>query len=594
MLAVSVVLFGVCGYGVVRRWLPDGLREHEPLWYLPAGACFVAITMTPLGFAHVPFEANVAIVILAGLALAVRAPGRPARPARVAALAWPGYLALLLVAVALIPLFRSGFMTVVGQGSDAHLAAGTAEFLKHAPPEQVRPELPVDQVPLVWQSKQAIYYATAAVSFLTGLETWEVLSTLGALLLALAGVGLFVLARELLGAGVGVAAAAMAIAGLDRMVLHTGMHPYFNQTWGYLTLPWALVLAWWVLRHPSRGGWICLGLFLAVGALAYPLALPIPLWVMGFMWWRDKRSRGEPVLRWREWRAWLRARRRRVRWGIYVGAVLLLFSPPVWGIVEKGVQAWQVAFDPSNSLRLWGGDLVGYFPERQFFSVHPEAAVVPAFLVIAFFTARELARLPRAVAVGLGSLFAFAVAFAVYMRFRDFGWYFHFKILAFVGPLIVVVAAVGMSRVRRYGWVLLAVWVGWAVAEARDETSSTYDELPRTMLALRDWSEEIEDGASIRLDVQPGTQLWVAYLLADHPLCSQRPIDDTSYPHVPLSRKADYVLARAVVRPFDAVGPPVLENAEFRLYRLPPNLPGRDRCSQRMVQTVQEIQYIGK
>jgi hypothetical protein len=83
-------------------------------------------------------------------------------------------------------------------------------------------------------------------------------------------------------------------------------------------------------------------------------------------------------------------------------------------------------------------------------------------------------------------------------------------------------------------------------------------------------------------------------MLSDHPLCSQRPLDDTSYPHVPLSRAADYVLVRFLRRPFDAVGPPVRANREYRLYRLAEGLPGGDRCSQRMVQTVRKITWSGK
>ena len=133
-------------------------------------------------------------------------------------------------------MFRSGFATVVGEGSDAHLAAGTAEFLRHSRPLDVNPELPVDQMPLVWRSKHAIYYPFGAVATASGLETWEVLSTFASLLLALGGVGIYLLAREILGASVGVAAVAMTIAGANRMMLHTGMHPYFNQTWGYMTL----------------------------------------------------------------------------------------------------------------------------------------------------------------------------------------------------------------------------------------------------------------------------------------------------------------------------------------------------------------------
>ena len=597
IVVVSCLLFAVCGFGITRLCLPDALRRHELLWVLPVGACAVAFAMTPLGYLHVPFAANLALVIAAGAALSVvawRRAGFPPRP-DLATHGWPLYLGLLLLAIALVPLFRSGFLTVIGDGSDAHLAAGTAELLRHAPPTGVAPELPVDQVPLVWASKQAIYYAFAAVSTLSGYETYEVLSTLCALILVLATVGMYVLAREMLAAGVGAAAAAMAIVGLDRMVLHTGIHPYFNQTWGYLTLPFAIVLTWHLVRHPSRGGFVLLGLFLAVGAFAYPLALPIPLWVAAVMWWlarRERRKRGEPVLGIRDlWRRF-RALPRRYRWPVYLLALLLL--RPAWGVWEKISGGGQVVINPSYTLQLWGGDLVDYFPEGQFFSIYDADLLWPALAIIIGFCLWELRRLHRPAAIGLLSVMLVAAAIAGSMRAREYGYYFHFKILAFVGPLVVVCAAVAMARVRRLGVVLLAVWMLWAVAGARDEVASTYDQLPRTALALRDWSDRLPPGSSVRLDMQPGAQLWTAYMLADHPLCSQRPLDDTSYPHVPLSRGADFVAVRLLQKPFDAVGEPVFANKEFQVYRLASGLPGGDRCSQRMVQTVREITYAGK
>ena len=52
----------------------------------------------------------------------------------------------------------------------------------------------------------------------------------------------------------------------------------------------------------------------------------------------------------------------------------------------------------------------------------------------------------------------------------------------------------------------------------------TYDQLPRTMLALRGCGRAAAAGASVRLDVEPGPQLWVAYMLAGQPLCSQKPL----------------------------------------------------------------------
>ena len=624
-----VLLFGAVGFGITRLCLPDGLRRHELLWILPVGCVAVALAMTPLGFIGIPFKANLAIVLGGGTLLslyawrrngfprlarpgATHAPPTASPPSRsgrwggvlghgraqaLRHVGWPAYLALLLMAVALIPLFRSGFATVIGEGSDAHMAAGTAEFLRHNKPLGVDAALPVDQVWLPWRSKQAIYYAFGGVAQISGMETWQVLSTLAAFLLALAGVGMYLIAREMLGAGVGAAAVAMAIVGLDRMVLHVGMHPYFNQTWGYLTMPFAIVLAWWVVRRPSIGGAVLLALFLLVGAFAYPLAVPLPATVLAVMWWMQRRARiarGEKVFGigdvWARFRAF-------PRWARITGYVLtFLLLTPLWGVYEKFEGAMQLLIAPSYSLELWGGDLESWFPEQDFFAIDMDGGWWVALLVILGFAAAELRRLPRAAAAGLLTIIGIGAVIAIEMRLRDYGFYFHFKILSFIAPLIVVLAAVSMARLRsqgkwprRAGTLMLLVWTAWAIAGAREETTNTFDEIPRTVMELQAFSERLPAGSSLRLDMQPGAQLWAQYMLADHPTCSQRPLSDTAYPHPPLSRAADFAVVRFLRRPFDAVGGPVMSNKEFRVYRLRPGLPGGDRCSQRMVQTVSRI-----
>src|SRR4029077_13811888 len=128
----------------------------------------------------------------------------------------------------------------------------------------------------------------------------------------------FLLARELLGAGTAAAIAAMALVGLDRMVLHTVMHPYFNQTWGFFTLPFALVLSWWAVRERTRGGLALLALFLAIAAFAYPLALRIPLAALAVFLWPERRR--------------LSPRR------VYHGRRSLLWMGPLGGVV-----LWAVA-----------------------------------------------------------------------------------------------------------------------------------------------------------------------------------------------------------------------------------------------------------
>jgi hypothetical protein len=80
----------------------------------------------------------------------------------------------------------------------------------------------------------------------------------------------------------------------------------------------------------------------------------------------------------------------------------------------------------------------------------------------------------------------------------------------------------------------------------------------------------------------PPLQLWAGYFLHERPLCSQLPLLNTDYPHVPVSRKADYIIATlARGRPADAIGPVLRRNAGYRLYRENPAVPGPGACSQR-------------
>ena len=261
-------------------------------------------------------------------------------------------------------------------------------------------------------------------------------------------------------------------------------------------------------------------------------------------------------------------------------------------MLEKLSSASNLLLDPGYSLVLWGGDLKQWFPEQRFFAIHMQSGWWIALIVIVGFCVAELRRLPRGVALGLAAVMLSGAFIAATMRAREFGWYFHFKMLAFMAPLVIACAVVAMARVKRWhaGVLMLSLWCLWVSAEARDETRNTYDEIPRTVLDLREWSDRLPPGSSIRLDVQPGAQLWAAYMLADHPLCSQRPLDNTSYPHVPVSRQADYVLVRLLRPPYDAYGPPIFQNVEFRLYELRRGLPGGDNCSQRMIQTVNKIE----
>ena len=116
------------------------------------------------------------------------------------------------------------------------------------------------------------------------------------------------------------------------------------------------------------------------------------------------------------------------------------------------------------------------------------------------------------------------------------------------------------------------------------------------MLELKQVGARLPNDASVRLDVPAdGRMLWMGNVLADQPLCSQRPLLNTSYPHVPISRQADYVLVDDTWRkPFDAVGAPLMTLDRYVLFKLKPNLdPAHgDRCSRKMVLTVKKL-YAG-
>jgi hypothetical protein len=611
-VGAALALFTVTGWGLTRLLLPPGLRRYEWLWVAPIGACATSLSMMVLGFAAVPYRANLALVILGGVVLAVVALRRPRsgmagtdenaeddaaavadRDPSVRAVlrrvAWPAWIAVLLIAIALIPLLRAGFATVEGQGQDAHLAVGSAIFLKHNYPTSTDISEPVDRMPLVWRSKQAIYYTLAAASSLSGLEVYETISAVAAVLLGMAALGFFLFAREVLRAPPWAAVAAMALIGIDRMVLHTVMHPYFNQTWGFFGLGFACVLSWWTVKERTRGGIALLVAFLAVITLAYPLAAPIPLIPLAIVLWPEaKRLRPKGI-----WKG-----KRSLKWMIPAAFVFLasLNVPPIKGVSEKFSTASSVVLNPAHSLRNWGGDLKGYFPEPQFIAINTYPGLILMIGPLVYVIYLCLRDLERPLRRGLTALLIFTIVFLLWFRVREFGFYFHFKLLAFVGPVALALAAAGAAKVKpvRAGILGVAVLGTMAMSAAAHEIGSTFDELPKNVLQLQEIDAALPPGQSIRLDVGPMEQNWVAFMLHGQPLCSQHPLLGTNYPHVRTSRKADYILTKRTAKaPKDALGPPVKQIEIFSLYKARPDIPGRENCSQAMVETVSKEDFKG-
>jgi hypothetical protein len=599
--AACVVLFGLAGFGATRLLLPAELRRHELLWVLPVGAVTTAFVMAMLAYAFVPFDAALAIVLVGGAALGVyawrRDPGLPLARSGAAAGAttsWrtllvPLYLAALIAAIALVPMFRGGFVTVIGNGSDAHLAVGTAQFLQKHHPTDVAPDEAVDRVPLVWRSKPPIYLAFGAVARVAGMEPYAVIATLQAVLLALAALGFWLLARELLGAGPWAAGAAMGLVGLNRIELFTGMHPYVNQTWGYMGMAFAIVLAWFEVRRPTRGGLLLFAAFLGVLTFAYPLAAPIPLIAAIVFWGFERRRQGRSVVRVPRLRS-----KRQLLWVVPLFFLLLI---PLQGVLEKTASSTRV-LAPGYSLVNWGGDLTAFFPERFFLGFGDAGMAGLGVLILAVGLFYGLRGAPRDVRWGLGAVVAFGILAALYFRPRDFGWYFHFKALAFVAPLGITIAVAGLARLKWtwVGVVAVVILIGATRDGAASQLGVTFDQLPKSMLELKRVDARLPPSASVRLDIPAdGRMLWAGIMLAGQPLCSQRPVLETSYPHVPVSRAADYVLVdKDWRRPFDAVGPAVMTLDRYELFHLRPGLPGGDRCSRKDVLTVKKLYAGGK
>jgi hypothetical protein len=201
-----------------------------------------------------------------------------------------------------------------------------------------------------------------------------------------------------------------------------------------------------------------------------------------------------------------------------------------------------------------------------------------------------LRRAARPVAWGLVAVFALGALGSYWFHRRVYGQYFDFKLLAYVGPAAVMTAAVGASRLPVIGWVALAAFGLTAFHGADSELAATGNQLSLEVRAVSTVPRLVGAGRSVRLDMNPPLQIWVAYFLHEEPLCSQRPLLGTSYPHVAISRKARYILADAeALPPSDAAGPAVAEVGQFALYRERPDVPGVDRCSRTRVQTIQGV-----
>ena len=612
--AAALALFAVCGWGLTAALVPRRIAAHWPLLVLPVGAMASGFALAVLGIVHVPFAVSLAVVLAAGAGATLRwgvfgsrssssaASESPSSEGRVMRLGLPLALAALIGLISLIPIFRSGFETIPGQNGDAILVAGSAELVKHAPPTATRNDLPINRIPLQWRSKYPIYYALAASSTLAGQTPIQAFATVSAAVLAMSALGFFLLALYALRAAPWIAIGALFLAPLDRIVMYVTIHPYYNELWGQLALPFMLLFGWLYLREPSRGAAVLFVLFLVFGLLVYPLMVPFPvMFLVPYAWsrWRRSRRDGRPI----GWISRLQIPPPRTRAWLWVAAIVVAVPVVVVlarGFGEKVLSALDVLL-PGTNLGTWSGPALPYLPAPQFFGMPSSgvldylgAAAVCGFAVLGLRRVRDELRVPVAVMVVATALLG------LYFRLRGQGQLFFFKDLAFLGPYVLILALMGLGTLaasRRRA--IMAVGVAGLLAAlitvpagAALEIHQTYPQATPSVLGLSAWSRKLPAGTSIRLNVPPsGWQLWAAYMLHEHPLSALVPLGGF-FPHPPRGGKADYILTfRPQPRPADAVGGPLVSNAQYELWKMNPTEPGPDLSRRGLIWDVTKITF---
>ncbi|MBV9310826.1 MAG: hypothetical protein JOZ73_08335 [Solirubrobacterales bacterium] len=608
---VEVVFCTVCGWAPARLLVQGELALDRPLFVLPIGAAVSSLALTLLGLVHVPLAASTTIVVIGSLAAMIavgrsavgRRPGTgpPGGRRLLACAAPPLAVALLVGLVSLLPIFRAGFATTPGQNPDVILVVGSAKLLQKAPPTARRDDLPINHMPLVWRSKYPIYYQLAAVSLLAGQDPNAVFPTLAAFVLALGAIGFFLLARHMLRAPPWVALAVLLLVGIDRIVLYVTIHPYYNELWASFTLPFILLLGWRYLSSPSRVTAAMFALFTALGLLVYPLMLPFPaIFLGGYAWlvYRRRRVAGQRP----GWIAALSLPQPRKRPWLWLPIAILAIPVAavlIRGVVEKLVTAG-VAIAPGGDLIDWRGG-VPYFPLGTYVGLPGGSAVAYLGLGLVFGLALlALQRIRSDTRRPLRWMVLATALAGIYFRERTYGQLFDFRDLAFLGPIVLMLAVTELGSMiesaRRVSLIaglagLLALLASVPVGSAR-EINHTFDNASRSVLQLGSWSRLIPRGASIRNDIPPiGLQLWATYMLHDHRLSALYPLGGF-YPHPPRGRKADYVVSMATQpRPADAIGAPLLANAQFELWRMNPAVPGPDLSRRGLIDDYTRIYY---
>ncbi len=577
----GLVLFVICGDALAQTLVPRPWRALTPLFSVGLGAAASALVLTAFGVAHVPLHVSLWLTLAVGLGASVVVRRRgwaergsedagEDRAARRRLLgAWVAVL-LVLFCVALIPMWRLGADTIYGANPDAHQVAGIAVLFQHVPPTGTDNALPIDTVPQEWRFRYPIFYPLAAASNLSHFDPIRVFPAIAALLLVIAAFGFAMLAVGYLGVPAAAGPAIAAAVGLSWTTVHLAWHPYWNQLWGLAMFPYALMFGWRALEARDARAAVLFAVVLVMLWLAYPLALPYPIVIVGALaiaYWRAPRRPNLATAR-----AWTLA-----------GVGLLLLAPAVVGAALKLREALSQLLSPGSAL--WGGDIHHFVPFGKF--VGTGGGILPA-LAVAAVAGLGLWVLPRRPRLALGIVLLALCLLDLRFRLTSSGSYMDFKHLTFVGTMIVTLAASAVARLvwsgsRAVVALALALALAWTAAAVRQDSRDALvpQQVSSAMFQIRDWAAQLPRGTSVRVDIPPsGIQLWAVYMLGNHPVVSATPVLHTTYAHASGGLRADYSLSlrylpnrdAGVKVPFPArlfaQDPPLFQNGQFVLRRI--------------------------
>ena len=152
----GAIIFFVCGAAAAARLTPEPMRHVWPVFALPAGAALGPLALTVLGFAYVPLQVSLWLVLAGGI-LAWWRWGRgkkgtvPVFPVDWWALLPWVVAALLAFLIATIPAWRLDTTTIYGDNPDSHQVTGSAVLFQQAPPWATREGLPINRGPTSWR-----------------------------------------------------------------------------------------------------------------------------------------------------------------------------------------------------------------------------------------------------------------------------------------------------------------------------------------------------------------------------------------------------------------------------------------------------------